>query len=188
MIRIVWGITGSGDRIHEILDIMTNLHEEQNVKITVILSKAAEQVLRGYKLWELLHSTFDKVLHEQNANAPFIAGSLQIGKYDLLVIAPLTANSTAKIAHGIADTLVTNAVAQTLKGTTPVLLYPVDQSLEPIRTIGPDGIEFTIQPRAIDLDNVNRLRNTERLVIANSPSEIDTEIRVMLNSNRGNPR
>ncbi|MHA1864358.1 MAG: archaeoflavoprotein AfpA [Candidatus Thorarchaeota archaeon] len=172
MFRIVWGITGSGDRIEEILNNMIQLKEVENLKITVIVSKAGEQVFRWYKLWDKLRASFGKVTTETNANVPFIAGPLQIGKYDLLLVAPLTANSTAKIAHGIADTLITNVVAQTLKGTTPVLLYPVDQSTTPIDTVGPDGIIFTITPRDIDLENVERLRNMKRLTILSSPSEV----------------
>ncbi len=174
--RIIWGITGSGDRIEEILDNMIQLKEEDDLKITVIVSKAGAQVLRWYNLWDKLGASFDKVTTETNANVPFIAGPLQIGKYDLLLVAPLTANSTAKTAHGIADTLITNAVAQTLKGTTPIILYPVDQSSTPIDTVGPDGIEFTINPRAIDLENVDRLRNMERLIILSSPSEIGNSV------------
>ena len=145
----------------------------------MIVSKAGEQVFRWYKLWDKLQASFDKVNKETNANVPFIAGPLQIGKYDLLIVAPLTANSTAKIAHGIADTLITNAVAQTLKGTTPVLLYPVDQSSLPVNTIGPDGIEFSITPRAVDLDNVERLRNMKGVTVLRSPSEIANSIESM---------
>ena len=179
MARIVWGITGSGDRIEEILDHMIQLKDGKNLKITVIVSKAGEQVFRWYKLWDKLQASFDKVKTETNANVPFIAGPLQIGKYDLLIVAPLTANSTAKIAHGIADTLITNAVAQTLKGTTPVLLYPVDQSNLPVNTIGPDGIEFSITPRAVELDNVERLRNMKGVTVLSSPSEIGNSIDFM---------
>jgi archaeoflavoprotein AfpA len=175
--RLVWGITGSGDYIEEIFHNMIQLLDEPNLKINVIVSKAAEQVLRRYKLWDRLNSTFDKVKKEINANVPFIAGPLQIGKYDLLLVAPLTANSTAKIAHGIADTLVTNAVAQTLKGTTSVLLYPVDQSNESVTTIAPDGTEFTITPRTVDLENVHRLREMERVTILRSTSDIAQVVR-----------
>jgi len=174
--RIVWGITGSGDRIEEILNDMIQLKKEYDFKITVIVSKAGEQVLRWYKLWTKLRASFTKVTTETNANVPFIAGPLQIGKFDLLLVAPLTANSTAKIAHGIADTLITNAVAQTLKGSTPVILYPVDQYSTSIETVGPDGIEFTINPRVIGLENVERLRNMKRLKILGSPSEIGSSV------------
>lgn len=175
--RIVWGITGSGDRIEEILDNMIELASDSPLKITVIVSKAGEQVLRWYKLWDSLNHVFDDVKIESNANVPFLAGPLQIGKYDALVVAPLTANSTAKIAHGIADTLITNAVAQTLKGNTPVILYPVDQSDKPVTTKGPDGTEFTITPRKVDLDNVRHLRDMDGVVMLSSPSEMVQIIR-----------
>ncbi|MCK4566515.1 MAG: archaeoflavoprotein AfpA, partial [Candidatus Thorarchaeota archaeon] len=100
-------------------------------------------------------------------------------------VAPLTANSTAKIAHGIADTLITNAVAQTLKGTTPVILYPVDQFSTPIDTVGPDGAEFTITPRAVDLENVERLIEMKHLTILRSLSEIGIVVRNHIKSSEG---
>lgn len=172
VIRIIWGITGSGDRIDEILETMIHLKVLDGLKISVVVSKAGEQVLQWYNLLERLRASFDKVQIETNANVPFIAGPLQIGSYDLLIVAPLTGNSTAKIAHGIADTLITNAVAQALKGHTPVYVYPVDQFEEPIETESPDGIMFTVHPRTIDLENVNRLRNMESITVLTKPSEI----------------
>ena len=156
---------------------MMGLAKDSSLKITVIVSKAGEQVLRLYKLWDTLKHAFDKVLVETNSNVPFIAGPLQVGKYDVLVVAPLTANSTAKIAHGIADTLITNAVAQTLKGSTPVILYPVDQSNKPVKTVGPDGVKFTITPRQIDLENVDRLQDMNGVVILDSPAQMVQTIR-----------
>jgi flavoprotein len=113
---------------------------------------------------------------------PFIAGLLQIGKYDLLVVAPLTANSTAKIAHGIADTLITNAVAQTLKGTTPVLLMPVDQQPGEVKTVDPNNEEFIIKTRRIDLENVARLREMDGVTLLGSPVDIAARISEMVKS------
>lgn len=181
--HILWGITGSGDKLEEILDSMVQLGAEDEIKISVIASRAGEQVLRMYDLWNRLHEAFLAVRVETNANIPFVAGPLQIGKYDLLVIAPLTANSTAKIAYGIADTLITNAVAQTLKGRTPVLLYPVDQSRIPVETMGPDGTKFSITPRTVDLDNIERLRTMARVTILSSPDYLKDQIRMLLNRN-----
>jgi len=178
--RIVWGITGSGDLIHEIIKTMKQLEDDTNYRLTVIVSRAGEQMLRLYGLWDTLNNSFSKVLKESNANVPFIAGPLQIGKYDAFVVAPLTANSAAKIAHGIADTLITNAIAQTLKGDTPVLLYPVDQVDEDVKTVGPKGEEFSIKPRKIDLENVQRLRTMERVKVMGSPFEIPDLIAALL--------
>ena len=151
---------------------MRKLNEEDGVKLYVIVSKAGEQMLRRYSLWESIESSFRKVSREVNANVPFVAGPLQAGYYDILVVAPLTANSTAKIAYGIADTLITNAVAQTLKGNTPVLLYPVDQVKGKIETVAPDGIRYTIQTRDIDLQNVETLRKMRGVEIIADFNEI----------------
>ncbi|MDL5502694.1 MAG: flavoprotein, partial [Candidatus Methanoperedens sp.] len=54
------------------------------------------------------------------------AGRLLLKKYDALVLTPATSNTIAKLAYGIADTLVTNAVAQAVKGNVPVYIVPVD--------------------------------------------------------------
>ena len=178
--RIVWGITGSGDLVNETFEAMKHLEDNANIHLTVIISKAGEQMLRLYGRWDELNSTFSKVMKEINANVPFIAGPLQIGKYDALVVAPLTANSTAKIAHGIADTLITNAVAQTLKGNTPVILFPVDQVDKEMPAIGPKGEEFTIKPRRVDLENVKRLREMDRVTVVGSPLEIPNVIEHIL--------
>jgi len=179
--RIVWGITGSGDLIHEIIKTMKQLEDDADIRLTVIVSKAGEQMLRLYGLWNELNTSFSKVMKESNANVPFIAGPLQIGKYDAFVVAPLTANSTAKIAHGIADTLITNAVAQTLKGNTPVVLYPVDQDDREVQAIGPKGEEFSIRPRRIDIGNAARLKEMERITVVDSPLVIPNLITDLLN-------
>jgi archaeoflavoprotein AfpA len=180
--RIVWGITGSGDHIQETVETMKRLEDDSTHRLTVIVSKAGEQMLRWYNLWDEMNESFRKVLKESSSNVPFIAGPLQLGKYDVLVVVPLTANSTAKIAHGIADTLITNAVAQTLKGDTPVLLYPVDQFDEEIEALGPKGEKFTIRPRSVDVENVRRLLEMERVTVVKSPLEIPAKIESILPS------
>jgi archaeoflavoprotein AfpA len=170
--RIAWGITGAGDKIEEILDIMSEFGSHPEMKVDVFLSKAGKQVMRWYKIWDHLNESFDKVKTEVDSNVPFIAGPLQVGKWDALVIAPLSANSTAKIAYGIEDSLLTNAVAQTLKGDTPVFVYPVDQFPGTVETIAPDGRVVKIKTRQIDLENVDRLRDMEGITIIESVSEI----------------
>jgi len=114
-LKVAWGITGSGDLMPETVAAMSALSETQDVEITAVLSKAAVKVVRWYKLTEQVESFAKAVLIEEDANTPFIVGKLQIGRFDCFVVAPATANSVAKIAHGIADTIITNAVAQTAK-------------------------------------------------------------------------
>ena len=180
MSRILWGITGSGDRVEEVLNAMLTIHNTTGTRVDVIVSRAGEQVWRRYGLWDRLNKSFSKVKKETNANVPFVAGPLQVGKYDLLIIAPLTANSTAKIAYGIADTLVTNAVAQTLKGITPVMVYPVDQKPGQVEIISPEGIKSVIKTREIDLQNASRLREMEGVTVVASPIEIPEKAAAIL--------
>jgi archaeoflavoprotein AfpA len=180
MTRIAWGITGSGDKIEETTKAMIQLQNDSDIRIDVYISKAGKQVLRWYRLWDHINESFKTVKTEVDSNVPFIAGPLQMGRYAILAIAPLTANSTAKIAYGIEDTLLTNAVAQTLKGDTPVFLYPVDQKPGIVETMAPDGTKFTIKMRAIDLENVERLRNMEGVTIVSSVEEMIEKIRTQL--------
>ena len=53
---------------------------------------------------------------DQKSSFP-MAGRFSLGKYDLLVVSPTTSNTIGKIVNGIADTLITNAVAQAGKGS-----------------------------------------------------------------------
>ncbi|MFW9965913.1 MAG: archaeoflavoprotein AfpA [Candidatus Thorarchaeota archaeon] len=177
--RIAWGITGSGDLIQEAVDLMINLQKEYDVRIDIFVSKAGRQVLNWYKLWKPLNEHFN-VKVEVDSNAPFIAGPLQMGKWDILIVAPLTANSAAKIAHGIEDTLLTNAVAQCAKGKTPIVLLPVDQTPGEIETVAPNGMKFKIRARKVDLDNVARLREMEGITVVATLDEIVERIKSML--------
>ena len=118
-----------------------------------MLSKAAVKVVRLYKLTEQVESFAKAVLIEVDANTPFIVGKLQIGRFDCFVVAPATANSVAKIAHGIADTIITNAVAQTAKSDTPIYVLPVDQREGTTVTTRPGGERLELAIRAVDIAN-----------------------------------
>ncbi len=161
--KIVWGITGAGDLMPELFDVMEKVAERPEADVTVIMSKAAATVLAWYKLRDRLENIARRVLVEKDANTPFLAGPLQVGKYDFLLVAPLTANSAAKVAHGIADTLITNCVAQTSKGDTPTYLLPVDREPGSTATALPDGTPFTLKVRPVDVANVDKLRTIEGL-------------------------
>ncbi|NDV19438.1 archaeoflavoprotein AfpA [Pseudodesulfovibrio sp. JC047] len=161
--KIVWGITGAGDLMPELIDIMSDVSHDPDIEITAVLSKAAHTVIHWYKLTDRLKSIAKRVCVEKDANTPFIAGPIQVGKYDLFLAAPLTANSTAKIAHGIADSLITNCVAQACKGDTPTYLLPVDRQVGTTTTTLPDGTPFTLKIRPVDVANVEILRTMDDL-------------------------
>lgn len=177
VLKVAWGITGAGDYLRESIDAMKNVRQELDADVTVLLSKNGELVAKWYGLWEELKSSFDHVKSEKGPNIPFVAGPLQLGHYAFFFVSPATGNTCAKIAHGIADTLITNCVSQTIKGGTPVYIYPVDQRPGSQLTEGPQGEQITITARQVDLDNVERLRRMEGLTVLGEPGEIEAVAR-----------
>ena len=180
--RIAWGLTGSGDKFRETFEIMRKLKMDHGdeLKVDLYLSRAAEQVSMFYKLNNELKDGFDKYFVEKNANTPFISGMLQTGKYDLLLIAPVTGNTVAKIAVGIADTLISNAAIQAVKGFVPVYIMPVDFSEGVITTTLPNGDILTLRVRKEDADNVRKLEKMEGFHVFENPEEITSLINKIL--------
>ena len=171
-INIAWGITGAGDLLNEVFDKMEELSGYENVRITAVLSKAGETVVKWYNLMEKLQSIADKIKIEKDANAPFIAGDLQTGKYKCLILAPTTANTVAKLVHGIADTLLTNCVSMTNKANKDVFILPVDRERGTITTFLPDGQPFELTMRDIDVENTEKLRKMKGVTVIDSPEAI----------------
>ena len=172
-VRIAWGITGAGDYLAESIDAMERLKRSLHVTVDVLVSRNAEIVIKWYKLWDRLQSSFGRVLVERGPNQPFVAGPLQVGRYALFFVSPATANTTAKIAHGIADSLISNCVAQAVKGGTPVYIYPVDQRPGTVATKIPGGKEIRIRTRGVDVENVNRLKAMEGITVLEHPEQIE---------------
>ncbi|PXF57130.1 MAG: archaeoflavoprotein AfpA [Candidatus Methanogaster sp.] len=173
MLRIAWGITGCGDQIEETFAIMKDLLERYDLDIKVYLSKNGELVMKWYDLWKELKDLFPKVSVEHGANSPFIAGQLQMGKFDLFLVCPMSANTAAKIAHGIADSLLTNGVAQAAKAKIPIYIYPADQYEGAVTTILPDGKELTLYMRDVDIENADRLKRMQEITVLEDIREIE---------------
>lgn len=174
--RIAWCITGCGDKLPEVVDLMIKLKKKYNLDVDVYLSKNAKVVVKWYKLWNKLEEEFGKIKVEIDSNAPFLAGKLQTGKYDILLVAPATANTTAKIAHGIADTLITNSVAQAMKVRMPVYIFPPDNKEGELTTLLPNGKTLTLYIRKIDVENVNKLREMEGIEVLEKVEDIEKAI------------
>lgn len=170
--KIAWGITGSGDKIIETVELMERLEGECDIEIVPYASKEGEVVLKFYKLLKRVKGVFPGYKVERSANAPFLASKLQLGKFDLLLIAPATANTVAKIAHGIADTLLTNAALQAVKTNLPVYIYPVDQEVGEVTTILPNGKKMKLHVRKEDVKNVETLRNMDGITVLKTLDEI----------------
>ena len=144
--RIGFAFTGAGHLLRESVHLAEKLAKEHEV--TVFLSGAAEEVLKMYGLSERIEKITGGKYRElaTDSNQKFsypITGRLSLGKYDLLIVSPATANTVSKIVYGIADTLVTNAVAQSGKGAVPVYMVPVDIHPGPIDTVLPSKMELS---------------------------------------------
>ncbi len=131
--KLAWGITGAGHYLRESFEVFKKLKKvKTHLKITTYVSRAGEEVIRMYGLAdELSRISCGSYLEEsffesqQGASSPK-TGRFLLNKYDALIVSPATSNTTAKLAYGIADTLITNAVAQAVKGGVPVFVVPVD--------------------------------------------------------------
>jgi dihydromethanopterin reductase (acceptor) len=131
--NLAWGITGAGHFLHESFEVFKELKQKNpELKVTTFLSRAAEEVVRMYGLASELSNIssggyLEECFYEREQGASFPkAGRFLLQKYDALIVTPATSNTTAKLACGIADTLVTNAAAQAVKGGVPVFIVPVD--------------------------------------------------------------
>ena len=172
----MWGITGTGYVLDECIDLMREIQEVYGADITVILTKEGAAVVKWYKKWLSLTEVVKRVKVEKTPNIPFYAGPLQLGKYDMFLVCPVSANTVAKIVYGIADTLITNCVAQAIKGGMTVHIFPSDQDLEPIVTSRPDGSPLVLKIRDIEIENNEKLGKMEGIIVIPKFSMVREEI------------
>lgn len=145
--RIAWGITGAGHLLKESVDVLVKLSKDHEV--TVLLSNAGEEVLKMYGLFEtvkkLTGGKYRELVREEDQYASFpMTGRFSLGTYDLLVVSPTTSNTIGKIVNGIADTLITNAVAQSGKGLVETVIIPVDLESGELTTVLPSKLELEL--------------------------------------------
>ena len=145
--RIAWAITGAGHLLRESVDILVELSKEHEV--TVLLSEAGEEVLKMYGLFDsiknLTGGKYRELILEADQRASFpMTGRFSLGTYDLLIVSPATSNTIGKIVNGIADTLITNAVAQAGKGKVETCIIPVDLESGDLETVLPSKLELDL--------------------------------------------
>jgi dihydromethanopterin reductase (acceptor) len=164
--RIAWAITGAGHLLEECIELLI-----KNEEVDVFLSQAAEEVLSMYNMNSRIKAPGLRIYRETTASSPLI-GRLFSGTYRILVIAPATSNSVAKFVYGISDSLVTNLFAQAGKSQVPIVVYPTD--LEPeMNSIGPNRESVKVYPRAIDLENIGKLRKFAGVDVVDSCSALE---------------
>ena len=111
---------GGGIAAYKVCELVSTLFKS-GLEVRVILTKSAQEFITPLTLSTLSrHQAYT----DDNFWQPIYSRPLHIelGEWaDLIVIAPLTANTLAKLAYGMADNLLTNTV---LASTCPVLLAP----------------------------------------------------------------
>ena len=117
--RVLIGI-GGGIAAYKVCEVVSTLFKA-GAEVRVILTASAQEFITpltvatlsrhpAYTDWDFWQPTHQRPLH------------IDLGEWaQVLAIAPLTANTLAKLTHGMADNLLTNTV---LASTCPVLLAP----------------------------------------------------------------
>ncbi|MEO3705389.1 bifunctional phosphopantothenoylcysteine decarboxylase/phosphopantothenate--cysteine ligase CoaBC [Trichormus azollae] len=111
---------GGGIAAYKVCELVSTLFKS-GVEVRVILTKSAQEFVTPLTLATLSrHQAYtDDHFWQPIYSRPL---HIELGEWaDLIVIAPLTANTLAKLAYGMADNLLTNTV---LASTCPVLLAP----------------------------------------------------------------
>ena len=164
--RIAWAITGAGHALDECVDVLLKIE-----RADIFLSRAGDEVLRMYALHERIEKSNSRIYRENQASSP-VVGRFAGGKYSVLVIAPATSNSVAKLVCGISDSLVTNLFAQAGKSRIPAIVYPTDLAPE-MDSVGPHGEPIKIYPREIDLENTAILRTFAGVHVVSNWEELE---------------
>lgn len=162
--RFAWCVTGSGHLLEESIALALELP-----RVDLFLSAAAEEVLPLYA-WPLPKLRTHFRVFRDNSASGVPVGMLYHGMYHTVVIAPATSNTVAKCAFGISDTLPTNMYAQAGKQCIPGIVFACDTEPTVVTQSPNEWVE--LRPRAIELDNVERLSRFEYTTLVRSLDEL----------------
>lgn len=121
MPNIILGVTG-GIAAYKAADIASVLANEPGYCVKVIMTEAAKKIITPLTLATLSKNPVYDDAAEWVPDG--VIKHIELAKWcDLFVIAPATANTLAKIVHGMADNLLTSAYLA-LEPTKKVLICP----------------------------------------------------------------
>ncbi|WP_457590341.1 bifunctional phosphopantothenoylcysteine decarboxylase/phosphopantothenate--cysteine ligase CoaBC [Geoglobus sp.] len=147
--RIVLGVTGSIAAIESVK--LARELVRRGAEVHAVMSEAAQKIIHPYALE---FATDNRVVTEITGMIEHVEFLGVDGSADLLLIAPATANTIAKIAAGVDDTPVTTMATTALGSGKPVMIVPamhesminnpaVAEAIEKLKRI---GVEF-VEPR-----------------------------------------
>ena len=116
--KILLGVTG-GIAAYKALEL-TRLLKKQGADVRVVMTKSATAFVQPLSFQALSgHSVHFELLDTEAENA---MGHIELARWaDVFVIAPTTANTLAKMAHGLADDLISTLY---LAATCPIYVAP----------------------------------------------------------------
>jgi phosphopantothenoylcysteine decarboxylase/phosphopantothenate--cysteine ligase len=201
---IVIGVTGSVAAT-ECVKLIRELIRH-GAKVIPVMSEWGQRIIHPYSLE---FASGEKTITQIDGSVQYVDICGEKGYADLMLIAPATANTIAKIAHGITDTPVTIFALTCLGSKRPIVVVPAmhislyDQPIidENIRKLKNLGIEF-IKPRLQEskakiafsdqiVSSVIRtlgpddMRKKKVTVIAGSTEEPVDDVRVLTNRSSG---
>ncbi|HEY9695066.1 MAG TPA: bifunctional phosphopantothenoylcysteine decarboxylase/phosphopantothenate--cysteine ligase CoaBC [Oculatellaceae cyanobacterium] len=117
--KVVIGI-GGGIAAYKVCEVISSLFKA-GIEVRVILTRSAQEFITPLTVATLSrHQAYTDDDFWQAINGRPL--HIELGEWaDVLVLAPLTANTLGKLTYGLADNLLTNTV---LASTSPVLLAP----------------------------------------------------------------
>ncbi len=170
--RIVLAVTGSisAYRTPDLARILMR----HGAQVFSFMSDNAEQIIHSNALeW----ATGNPVVTKLTGKIEHVTFTVGASKADMILIAPCTANTIGKIAHGIDDTPITSLVSSALGERIPILIAPAmhesmyDQPLvlENIRRLVEAGVVFVDPIKEEEKAKLAGLEHILSAVISNVP-------------------
>lgn len=122
-IRIGFAMTGSFCTFKRVLSVLEDMKQSNKYEITAILSEHSSTMNTKFgeasALYQHLKDITEQPIIDSIVKAEPIGPQ---GLFDILVVAPCTGNTLAKLSNSIIDTTVTMAVKSHLRKERPVVL------------------------------------------------------------------
>lgn len=127
--RILWIITGSGSHMRCVANVICEI-VGVGIRVDLGFTGAGYEVARMYgvhaKLLDCVAGAGEIYLEGWSKSFWPLVGRVAMRYYHLVVLAPATSNTVAKIVHGIADSLASAVANQALKASIPLIILPSD--------------------------------------------------------------
>ena len=122
-------------------------------------------------------------IYRDTSASSVTVGQFYYGIYHTLIVAPATSNAVAKFVYGISDDFISNVFAQAGKCRVPTIVFACDTAPE-LETEAPKGM-VKVYPRAIDLENRERLGGFAGVTTVDSIAELQRSHRAATKQSRG---